>query len=157
MLTERLFRRPLARAQALVAAYQKDEVMERPLKFLNDEAWWGFRSSPFGEERATQIARGTSCPIAVLARSAPRESRRKRVPWLTDGGCAGRGRAVCKGALRNRRAPSLAAPTAAHRRRRRSADTPGRVRRVQRLSAPRRCCCAGFPLARCSARCRLPP
>jgi hypothetical protein len=51
--------------------------MERLLEFLNDEAWWGFRSSSFGEEQTTRTARGgldTSCPKAALAQSAPRES-----------------------------------------------------------------------------------
>jgi len=45
MLTERFFRRPLARAQAPIASYSKGEVMERLLEFLNDEAWWGFGAS----------------------------------------------------------------------------------------------------------------
>jgi hypothetical protein len=39
MLTERFSRRRLTRARALVASYPKDEVMERLLEFLNDEAW----------------------------------------------------------------------------------------------------------------------
>jgi hypothetical protein len=39
MLTERFFRRPLARAQAPVGSYLKGEVMERLLGLLNDVAW----------------------------------------------------------------------------------------------------------------------
>jgi hypothetical protein len=33
----------------------KGAVMERLLEFLNGEVWLSFRSSPFGEERATRI------------------------------------------------------------------------------------------------------
>ena len=75
--------RRLARARAPIASYSKGEVMEPLLEFLNDEAWWGFRSSSFAEERATRIAcgrLGTSCPMAVLVQSVRRESRRTRVP-----------------------------------------------------------------------------
>jgi hypothetical protein len=58
MLTERIFcRRPLAGARATVAPYPKGTVMERLLEFLNDQAWWSFRSSAFGEEQTTGTAR----------------------------------------------------------------------------------------------------
>src|ERR1700732_638332 len=101
--------------------------MERLLEYLNDEAWWGFGSSSFGEKRATRIAcgkGGTSCPLAVFVPSVRRESRRTRVPWPKDGGCADRGRAALAAAAPcNHPAPSPAAPTAAPRRRNRSADT----------------------------------
>src|SRR5690348_10636947 len=83
VLTERFSPATLARARAPVASYPKGEVMKRLLEFLNDEPWRGFRSSSFGGERATRIARGrlgTSCPMAVLVQSVRRESRPTRVP-----------------------------------------------------------------------------
>ena len=51
--------------------------MEPLLEFLNDEAWWGFRSSSFGEERAPRIACGGERHQLSHGGSRPKREARK--------------------------------------------------------------------------------